>query len=109
MTTLARAFTKTVNNRPFMSGIWSAVVLSTGDIILAVFVTALTLLVIGVMFGQEGAQLITSPYILINFMLTMQRVIHRVDDHWTVDEVGDKLSASLESIKERLDRIERNS
>lgn len=99
MTTITRAFTKTINNREFMNEIWTAVVLSTGDIILAVLVTTLTLLYIGQAHGNDGLRLIGPLYFLYNFFLTMRRVLQRVDSHWTIDELASKYSRDIETLK----------
>lgn len=107
MTTYVNAFKKTIKDRTFISEIWRAIVYSGGDIIVAVFITAITLVAMVNMFGYETAAQFSTAYIAVNFLLTMRRVVQRVDYHWTVDELATHYLRDIQDIKDAINRIEK--
>jgi divalent metal cation (Fe/Co/Zn/Cd) transporter len=79
------------------------------DMVVTVMVTAITILYIGIELPMYAATNIPGLLILASVVQLFIRIVHRFDDHYTTDELAERMIEFQADVKEQLDRIERNS
>lgn len=110
--TTATAIKKTSNQkfnaRAFVSFAFAKMGDSIGDMIITVAVTGLMLTFIALTMPIYIDTPINGLIIAGMMVQLFIRIVHRFDDHYTADELAERLIEFESSVKEQLNRIERN-
>lgn len=81
---------------------------STGDMIVTVAVTGASLAYMQIVVHPMLLQIISGYYIAGMITFLFIRIVHRFDDHYTVDELAQRLMEIEYNTSEKLDAIIRN-
>lgn len=81
---------------------------SVGDMIVTVAVTGIALAYIIITMPWYATTDFPGLYIAAMIVQLFIRIVHRFDDHYTTDELAERVIEFQADMNERLDRIERN-
>lgn len=82
---------------------------SLGDMVVTVLITGLALMWMATHVHPWLVETIGGYYITAMLIQLLIRVVHRFDDSWTTDEIGERVIELDAKLDERLDTLIRNS
>ncbi len=103
-----QARTHTFNMRAFLSFAFAKMSDSVGDMIVTVAVTGIALAYILVTMPVFAFTDFPGLFIAGMMVQLFIRIVHRFDDHYTTDELAERMIEFEASVKASLDEIKRN-
>jgi divalent metal cation (Fe/Co/Zn/Cd) transporter len=100
--------TKTFDARIFFADVLSHISDSIGDMVVTVSVLGMSLYFIVQLLPAALASDFAGMYILAMLTQLFVRIVHRFDDHYTTDELAERMIEMEQALIERIDRMEAN-